>query len=144
MFTAWKRRRRERQGHVRFASLEDPMEIIPVRADRTHLQARGEQVCLTVELPVRNAIERFTTRWFHMQRNAQVNLDATGAAFWELVDGRRNLRRIASELARRFKFEPEASRLATLQFTKRLLVRGFLVVKVAGKGEEPQVCRGTS
>jgi hypothetical protein len=57
-------------------------------------------------------------------------LDKNGAAFWDLVDGRANLTKIAARLAETLQIEMSAAQDSVVLFTKMLMTRRFLALQI--------------
>jgi len=60
----------------------------------------------------------------------QLRLDQRGCYFWDLIDGQRDLRRIADTIRREFQLEKKESRDATVLFVKELMTRGLIQIRL--------------
>jgi hypothetical protein len=130
------RHRTPAAGQLRLADVPDPLALVPVPVPEVVLEPLGgEATRLRRLLPPRNRLEGWIGRHLGWGRQVRVTLDAAGAAYWQAVDGRCTVAQIAGRLAQRFGFAPEASRGATLAFTRDLLVRGFIVVQLGPPAE---------
>jgi len=67
--------------------------------------------------------------------HVRVALDERGSAFWEQVDGRRNLHAIERHLRERFGLERGESERAVVEFTKLLMLRGLVCLRLPGRGD---------
>jgi hypothetical protein len=83
----------------------------------------------------RGLIVRTLNRWFHHTDHVEVRLDAQGTFFWRQIDGRRSLEDIARDLARCFTLAESESREAVVVFTKMLMIRQLIHLRVALPGE---------
>ncbi len=66
----------------------------------------------------------------------RVNLDERGSAFWGLIDGETELNEIERQLRQKFSLSREDSELAAVQFTKRLMKRYLIYLKVPAEREQ--------
>jgi hypothetical protein len=135
MARAATRKRPKTPGSLHLADIAEPMTLVPCRAPGVEQAEAKGLISLRLALPSRNAVERFTERHLGFSRAARLNLDAMGTACWRLMDGKRNVGKIAAGLATQFAFKPADSRLATLKYIRELLLRGFLVIQVPGAPE---------
>jgi len=116
-----------------------PLDAIPIRIPGVEgkLDARG-QLHLRRLLPPRNRLDRWVRRLFRVTPAAELQVDGNGAEFWRLVDGRRTLRMIADQLARRFSLEAEAAGDAVILFTRLLMVREFIALEIPAAARPPR------
>jgi len=116
-----------------------PLDAIPIRIPGVEekLDGRG-QLHLRRLLPPRNRFDRWVRRLFQLTPAAELQVDGNGAEFWRLVDGRRTLRMIADQLARRFSLEAEAAGDAVILFTRLLMVREFIALEIPAAARPPR------
>src|SRR5690554_2305523 len=67
------------------------------------------------------------------RRPLRVNLDATGTLFWKQIDGRRSLREIERIVRQRAGLEREDSEKAVVLFTKMLMLRRLVNLKLPAR-----------
>lgn len=109
----------------------DPLLAIPRPAPCVEWrQEPSDLVQLRRELPPRSRLDGVFRRWLRTPRQIRVNLDAHGSFFWRQVDGRRNLASIAAALATQFGLPAEDARVATVRFTRDLMVRSLLQLEI--------------
>jgi hypothetical protein len=78
----------------------------------------------------RSRLEGFFARTFNFRKVIRVNLDDQGTAFWTAINGRRPLSEISKRLAGRFRLEPHLADQATIVFTRNLMLRHLIYLKV--------------
>lgn len=70
-----------------------------------------------------------------LQRSAHLKLDRPGTFFWRQIDGVRDLAAIAAAVGRECRLSDAEARRATLLFTKNLMLRSFIQIRVASPPE---------
>ncbi len=128
-------------GSRRLQDVQNPLEIVPAKGTGAEWKEIEGGIRVRFRLPDRNKIERWTARVFGMKRQAEINFDQMGSAYWRLLDGKRNLRQIAHRLGKEFDLQDEKSREATVTFTKQLLMRGIITIRLTD--QEQQAWRAT-
>jgi hypothetical protein len=120
----------------------DPLKLVP--APDEGCEARKDSQGL-IQLQRRfkpaGRIYRWLAGLLRYQHKIQLKLDEAGSAFWEKVDGRRDLGRIAAEMSRQFGSELPASRKAAVEFARTLTQKKLIHLILpaqAGKQEEEQ------
>lgn len=113
------------------AKARDPLDATPVVATgveatrdgqgRTRLRRRGAP---------RNRVAAWLERVLGFENNAQFTLDEHGGAYWELIDGNRDLHAIERELRARFSATPEQSKEAVITYTSSLMSRGLVCLRL--------------
>ncbi|MDK2970628.1 MAG: hypothetical protein PWP23_383 [Candidatus Sumerlaeota bacterium] len=125
------RLRPRQQNAATAAPPSDPLQAVPRVAPNVHARtARGGALHLRMDLPPKGRIGAFVLRHFGWQRHHLMNLDARGAAFWRLINGRRTLETIAGILAKKWKHGEEECRIAVMEYTRTLMTRGLIVLEV--------------
>lgn len=71
-----------------------------------------------------------------LDRTTKASLDEKGSYFWKQIDGEKDLMRIERKLSRHFEIDRRESRRAIVQFTKTLMEKGLIVLKVSGKPDK--------
>ena len=109
----------------------DPLDAVPLVADGVEARV-GQGGLVQIKRTWRPArgIRGLLARTLKYEHTARLDLDALGSAYWRLVDGRRTLREIAAGLARESLQSERECRKATLQFTRSLVVRHFVDLKL--------------
>ena len=82
-------------------------------------------------IPPKSKLGRFLARRLGFERYARVNLDERGTAFWHQIDGRHSLHDIEQHLRSTFDFSLRDSEEATIEFTKKLMLRGLIGLRLA-------------
>ncbi|MBD3240208.1 MAG: PqqD family peptide modification chaperone [Chitinivibrionales bacterium] len=112
----------------------DPLNATPVVAP--DVEARTDTrslVQLRRDMPAQSRMSVLLRRWFHYKRYVRVNLDECGTAFWKQIDGRRDLHGIERNLRKRFGWSEEQSVAAIVGFTKMLMLRGLICLRLPGQ-----------
>lgn len=73
---------------------------------------------------------RWLGKWLG-QPTVRTLLDSGGTAFWEEIDGRRNLREITARLASKLEVSEKEAEEAVVTFTGHLMRRGLILLEVA-------------
>jgi hypothetical protein len=120
------------------AAGRDPLAAVPMTAEDIEVKADEKSLLhLRREVDPGPGLWGRIARRFRFTRHAQVNLDERGTLFWSLVDGRRPLREIAKALKRKFDLSEQESKDATVMFTKMLMLRHLIFLKIPkGRREE--------
>lgn len=118
----------------------DPLAAVPVRSEIAEAKLDSRS-CVQLRIraqPGEGVASRLAFRLgFH--RDVRVDLDHYGSLYWSLIDGRRSLADIDRQIRDEFGLKPADSQMATLQFTKMLMLRHlvFLDLGQAGDRMEP-------
>ena len=109
----------------------DPFEAVPVRNELAEYR-RDSQSCYQIRMrvPAGPGLRGRLADRFGLHKDIRVDLDAHGSFFWSQVDGRQDLRTIEEKLREQFSLAPEKSGEATLLFTKTLMLRHLIQLKV--------------
>ena len=65
-----------------------------------------------------------------LHRDVRVDLDPCGTFFWSQIDGQQDLRTIEQKLREQFDLDPEESEKATIVFTKMLMLRHLVQLRI--------------
>ena len=114
-----------------------PFAARPVRIPFVRARADG-QGCLQVKYspPPGHGLRGFLARHFSIFPSCRIFLDEKGSFFWRLIDGRRDLSDIEGELRRHYQMGAGESRDAVILFTKMLMRRGLIGLKLPSTGPE--------
>ena len=109
----------------------DPLEAIPMVAEgvRTEVGENGATVLVSAT-PVPMRYARLLGRFLGRERIARVILDENGTFFWQQIDGIRTLRQISDNVRVRMNRPDGDSRAAVISFTRDLMKRNLLNLKV--------------
>lgn len=116
----------------------DPLDAVPLLSPG--VQAKADQrggLQLYLEQAPRAGLEGWVSRVLRLRRPVRVNLDAHGAAYWRLVDGERDLHAITRRLASELSLSPEIARQAVIVFTRDLMLRGLLHLRLQPQAVTP-------
>ena len=109
--------------------LRDSLRAVPVR--NAHVfSAPGPnpgELALEVELVYKNAAMRFFRDLFGLSSRKKFVLDRVGAAFYESIDGKKNLETLADEFAAREKLTFFEARALVGQYLQTLTKKGLVV-----------------
>lgn len=109
--------------------LRESLKAVPVR-NRHVLSAPGPapgELSLEVELVYKSAAMRFLRDLFGLSSRKKFVLDRVGAAFYESIDGKKNLETLADEFAAREKLTFFESRALVGQYLQTLTKKGLVV-----------------
>jgi hypothetical protein len=113
----------------------DPFAACPVRIPFVRARAdRQGRLQLKHSPPPGHGVRGFFARYFRLFRGRRIFLDERGSFFWNLIDGRHTLAEIERELARHYDLETQQSRDAVILFTKMLMRRGLIGLKLPSTG----------
>ncbi len=113
---------------------KDPFDAIP--AVDPHVEARHSDsslVQLRREIEPKTRVGRFFAERFGWRRYSRVNLDERGSAFWDEVDGKRDLHAIERRVRERCGVTRQESEQAVMSFTKALMLRGLIGLRLPGQ-----------
>jgi hypothetical protein len=111
--------------------LNNPFEAVPQIADdvETRRDSKG-RAHLRRTLPLKLGLLRPIFHKLGYRRRIHVDLDEQGTLFWDFIDGTRCLRDIEQHLRTKLSCEREESEAATLTFTKMLMLRHLMYLRV--------------
>ena len=92
-------------------------------------------VQLRKAIPAKAGIADFLARKLKFRRSVRVNLDDRGSFYWTLIDGKTDLRTIARRIRKQYSMKEEESRSATILFTKMLMTRNVIYLKIDDDAE---------
>lgn len=109
--------------------LRDSLRAVPVR-NRHVFPSPGPnpgELTVEVELTYKNAVLRFLRDLFGLSSRKKFVLDRIGAAFYESIDGKKNLEALADDFAAREKLTFFEARALVGQYLQTLTKRGLVV-----------------
>jgi hypothetical protein len=116
--------------------VRDPLAATPVAAPGVEAHRDGASLTqLRRARPHRNGAAGLLGRLFGFSGYARIALDERGSAFWKQVDGRRDLHAIERGLRERFGLAREESERAVVEFTKALMLRGLVCLRLPDRGD---------
>ncbi len=109
----------------------DPLEAVPVRNELAE-HREDSQSCYQIRMrvPPGPGLGARVADKFGLHKDVRVDLDSQGSFFWSQVDGSQDLRTIEGKLRQQFSLDEKESREATLLFTKSLLLRHLIQLKI--------------
>ena len=114
------------QGPVR-----DPLDAVPLLTPGVQSKAANlGHLQLYLEQRQRPGLEGWLNRTLRLRRPIRVNLDPAGSAYWQLIDGERDLHAITHTLGEQLGLEPDAARQAVIAFTRDLMLRGLIHLRL--------------
>jgi hypothetical protein len=109
----------------------DPFEAVPVRNDLAECREDSRSCYqLKMRLPPKPGWGGRLSQRLGLHRDVRLDLDSRGTFFWSQIDGIQNLRAIEKEIRSQFSLDPRESREATIIFTKTLMLRHFVQLKI--------------
>jgi hypothetical protein len=110
----------------------DPFEAVPMVAEGVRTEVGKDGVTVLVSTtPVPMRYGRLLGRFLGRERIARVILDENGTFFWRQIDGIRNLGQIANAVRKQMNRPEMEARAAVISFTKDLMKRNLLSLKVS-------------
>lgn len=109
----------------------DPLTAIPLVTPGVEARADAANLIqLRYQLPARSRLEHFFAITLQFRPPLRINLDERGSCFWRLIDGERNLHRIAERLGATFSLPREQANQAVMLFTRELMRRGVIRLEI--------------
>ena len=108
----------------------NPFAACPVQAPFVHAEENNGHIQVRQAPPPRRGIRAFLARRFSMFPFRLVCLDERGTFYWKQIDGKRTLGEIEQRLRDHYKMEPAQSRDAVVLFTKMLMRRSLIALKL--------------
>jgi len=123
--------KRRKIKHLGQLGLTDPLAVTPsAEADVEARVDNKDLLQLRRRFATRGGLYGWLSRKLGYRHEVRVNLDEVGTRFWQLVDGRRSLDQIAATLGGEFDLERSKAREAVILFTKMLMTRRLVYLKV--------------
>jgi len=110
----------------------DPLSAVPVVPDGVHATPIGDGLLLERRLTPSGPVRTFVERTFGLRRHRRFELDRVGADFYAAIDGTRTLGDIEAALRARHALSIEDGRKAVTAFTKALLERELVLLRLDG------------
>ena len=110
----------------------DPLSAVPVVPDGVRATRVGDGLLLERRLSPDGPVRSFVERTFGLRRELRFELDRIGADFYAAIDGARTLGEIEAELRARHDLSTEDGRKAVTEFTKALLERELVLLRLDG------------
>jgi hypothetical protein len=109
----------------------DPLAATPVVPPGVEAVV-DRALCVQIRRPLRpqKGFGGWVNRKMGFHRDVRVNLDEHGTAYWQQIDGSRTLADIERELRRRFNLGADECRAAVVKFTKMLMLRGLVALRM--------------
>jgi hypothetical protein len=112
----------------------DPLDAVPVvPAGLTRTRVPGG-LLLARRLPPEGRLGVAVERWLRVSRDRRYALDRLGAEFFAAIDGERSLAAIARKLSASLGVEEGEAQSAVKAFTKALVERGLLLLRLEPGG----------
>ncbi|MBC2602536.1 PqqD family protein [Puniceicoccus vermicola] len=111
-----------------------PLEAVPIRHESVEerISSTGD-LHLHAVVPPTTFVERAMAKVTKTGKSIQVALDERGAFFWRQIDGRNDLFAIRRALRNKYNLSASDSEDATVRFTKMLMRRNLIQLKVHPK-----------
>jgi hypothetical protein len=109
----------------------DPLDAVPIVAPgvEARVDENGIVQLMQKRMLGRGLVGRMCTK-LGLTPDRRINLDERASKFWAQVDGERNLHAVAAEMAERFSLSPSDARSLTVQFTRDLMIRDLIVLRI--------------
>ncbi len=135
-----RKRRTQMNGTPPGMTFRNPFEAVPLASPGVEVLRGKDDVkegfVLRRALDIGDNWRARTLRKLRLDRAAHIKLDQAGSVYWRQIDGQRDLEQIAEGLAMEFKLSPEEARKSTLVFTKDLMIRQFIQLKISTPEQE--------
>jgi len=128
----WKSTSKKNQQVTQPLSLQKAMDCVPVRNLLVkEVNRTAKNVTLSFPLRMRPWFSKFTTAFGHEppEQKKRLELDELGTFCWSLINGKRSVQGIATELSKTYQLHPEEARVAVSQFVRPLGKRGIIGLK---------------
>ena len=124
-------RKKRKIKHLGEVGIHNPLEVIPVVEADTEAR-RDERGLLQIRraMQPKRGLYEWVSRKFRFRHDIRINLDEVGSFFWEQIDGRRTLDDVTGAIRKQFDLKLDESRKAVIMFTKVLLLRHLVYLKV--------------
>jgi hypothetical protein len=113
----------------------NPFAACPVQAPFVQVEENQGRIQVRQTPPPRQGIRAFLARRFSMFPFRVVCLDERGTFYWKQIDGKRTLGEIEQRLRTQYRMEPGQSRDAVVLFTKMLMRRSLIALKLPQPAE---------
>jgi hypothetical protein len=124
-------RKRRKIKHLGQLGLSDPLAVTPEAEQGVDARIDEQNLLqLRRRFTTRGGIYGWISRKLRYRHEVRINLDERGTRFWQLMDGRRSLDAIAAALGREFDLEQSKAREAAILFTKMLMTRHLVYLRV--------------
>ncbi len=126
---------RRKKATARKEPQGDPLKAVPRVAVGVQAQRDdGGNLHIRKEYPQTGSLSGWMGNLLRLRKERFVNLDEKGAAFWNLIDGNRDLKSIAKVLASEWDLDETECRCAVVVYTRDLMVRNLIELKVKQPG----------
>ncbi|MBM9511717.1 PqqD family protein [Desulfogranum marinum] len=113
-------------------SRKEALECIPLQNPRTEEEENQEGLLLTYPVEVKpffhTLVKRVTGKDTSNIRR-KIQLDQMGSSVWQLIDGQRSVRDIATNFQHRHQLDNRESEISVTSFLKELGKRGLVAMK---------------
>lgn len=109
----------------------DPFDAVPIITPGVDaVEAPNGELHLRLRLQPQSGLSSLLSRGLGLHRDTFINLDTRGSCFWKQIDNTRSLAEIEIIIRRELGMPIHESRIAVLKFTKSLMQRGLIQLKV--------------
>ena len=108
----------------------DPLSAVPVVPDGVIVTPTATGLLLERPASRSGRLGRFVERKFGVARRRSFELDRAGAEFFRAIDGTRTLAELERKLRESHDMTPDQGREAVTAFTKLLLERGLILLRL--------------
>lgn len=117
----------------------NPLDAVPRIASGVEARPDGDAgLHLRRKINPEGRVQHFFHRYLRWRREQYINLDKRGSDFWGLLDGTRDLRSIATLLARQWETSEAECQRAVLVYTRALMIRRLVEIQLAAPAGEPR------
>lgn len=113
--------------------IKHPLDVRLVRADGVDEKKSNGSLMLRRKVVTKNSALSKIAEKLKLVRYHTVELDDAGCFFWSCIDGTVTIRSIADRLAQRFERDKKECEDACMIFTRVLMVKYFIYLKVDRK-----------
>lgn len=125
--------RKNHAGGILPSKVRDPFAAVPLIAPGVEAcRDRRKFVHVQKKLMQKKGFLGVLAQRLGLDRTTKASLDEKGSYFWQQIDGEKDLMRIERKFSRHFETNRKESRQAIVQFTKTLMERGLIILKVSG------------
>ena len=112
----------------------DSLELIPKIADGVEALS-DDQGLLQLRKPLnrKGALVKAVASLFRFVTFSRLDLDVVGSFYWRQINDSKTLATIEKAMAKEFRFEHKQCTEAVVLFTKKLLVRKYITLRLSSK-----------
>lgn len=110
---------------------EQSLNAIPVCNEKVETEWDEDTGELLILIPRRNDwLVRCLTKVFYVPQYKKISLDALGAYVWKLCDGKRSVRDLITEFAKKYKLSRKEAELSLIAFLRQMAKKRLIALAI--------------